>query len=362
MASPRVWVLGQRGLHNTVARTISIESEDVFVDVSGAELLLPSHSRTSEVRQRLQRAASRRLPAASRFDPGYRLDDPGGECDLLFMVCAFQRDVTAISALSDWQGRAGTKVLWLEDLWLDDVERWPAYLELMSQFDRIYLNFAQAVDRLAELTGTPTSYAPFAVDALRFCPYPDPPERFIDVMNVGRRSRVTHEALRARPELMLHYDTTAAGAVKDPQEHRMQYAAFAQRSRFFIANRAKFQNRDQDRHAPEIGARFFEGAAAGAVLIGDHPGGAQFDEHFGWNDALIRQPSDAPNIGDLVDDLLAQPGRLADISRRNVTECLRRHDWAHRFALVAADVGLERHPRLQERLANLEVMASKVDG
>jgi len=38
-------------------------------------------------------------------------------------------------------------------------------------------------------------YLPAGIDTIFFCPYPDPPERFIDVLSIGRRSDTTHQAL-----------------------------------------------------------------------------------------------------------------------------------------------------------------------
>jgi len=355
-------VLAQRGLSSAVARSGSIEFEDLIVSSTNGTLIAPTTGRATAGLRRVQNVAGRRFRTASRIPTGLVVDDPGGECDLLVVVCSHQSDLRVVNALPNWRQRAAKKILWLEELWLDDVDRWPAYTELMSHFDHVFVGFEQASSAVAELTGTPTSYLPFGIDAEAFCPWPEPPARTIDVMNIGRRSPVTHRALMDRPDLFCHFDTTVMSAVRDPHEHRAQFRAFAQRSRYFIVNRAKFTRDHFDTAPAELGLRFFEGAAAGAVLIGDHPKTPTFEEHFGWQDSVIHQPVDAPHIADVIDDLDSQPARLDAIRRRNVSQCLRHHDWAHRIVHIFRAAGLPLPPRLEQRLDELDGMANLVAG
>ena len=44
------------------------------------------------------------------------------------------------------------------------------------------MSCSASADRLQELTGRPCTYLPPGVDGLRFSPWPQPPERLIDVM------------------------------------------------------------------------------------------------------------------------------------------------------------------------------------
>ncbi len=352
-SAPEVWVLAQRGLSSVVVRGERIEFEDLVVDLTGGDLIAPQPGIATMGLRRLSGAAGRRLRLASRFPTGMTVDDPGGECDLLVDVCSHQSDLRIVNALPNWTRRAAAKVLWLED-----VDHWPAYTELMSQFDLVVVSSEQSVQPVAELTGTTVRHLPFGIDALAFCPWPDRPQRFIDVMNVGRCSAVTHCALMERPDLFWHFDTTMMAGVRDPHEHRAQYHRFAQRSRYFVVNRAKFTCADSDAGTAELGLRFFEGAAAGAVLIGDHPKTPTFDEHFGWQDSVIHQTMDALHIADVIDDLDLQPQRLEGIRRRNVSEFLSRHDWSHRFDWILDHFGLAR----PEPLDQLAGMARAVAG
>src|SRR6185437_14622537 len=90
----------------------------------------------------------------------------------------------------------------------------PKYLlELLAEFDHIFVGVQHVVDEVSQIVGVPCGYLPAAADVLRFAPYPDFPSRTIDVCNIGRRSQVTHAALlglaRER-RLFYYYDTVAA--------------------------------------------------------------------------------------------------------------------------------------------------------
>ena len=58
----------------------------------------------------------------------------------------------------------------------------------------------------------------------------------------------------------------------------------------------------------EIGPRFYEGAAGGAVLIGQVPTNCQvFDRDFDWTDAVIDMPFHSTDIAERISALDAEP-------------------------------------------------------
>src|SRR5262249_14922673 len=157
------------------------------------------------------------------------------------------------------------------------------------------------------------------VDALGFCPLPNPPARSIDVLGIGRRSAVTHAALLARARergIFYYYDTirmtsgvSHAGqqvtfSVMDPAEHRFKLASLLKLSRYFLASRARANEpvAEQD----ELSGRFFEGAAAGAVMIGVRPRTGKFLTQFDWPEAVVDAPWDDPDVGALIERLGAE--------------------------------------------------------
>jgi hypothetical protein len=207
------------------------------------------------------------------------------------------------------------------------------------------------------------------VDALRFCPWPDPPPRTIDVCNIGRRSPVTHEKLleSARQGRMFYYSDTIKPAasqvtfhVSSGPEHRFLLANLLKRSRYFIANRARANQPEMIRGRDEIAGRFFEGAAAGAIVLGDPPAIEEFRKRFDWTDAVVPMPFDAPDVMKRIEELDADPARQARIRKDNVANALLRHDWVHRLRTILESVGVSPPPRMLEREARLRSLADAV--
>ena len=95
--------------------------------------------------------------------------------------------------------------------------------------------------------------------------------------------QVTHQALleeAERQQSFYYYDTVAASGadlkhrtfrVDNPHEHRLMLAAILKHSRYYIANRSYVNKPEFTAGRDEISARFYEGAAAGTVMIGEAP-------------------------------------------------------------------------------------------
>jgi hypothetical protein len=201
------------------------------------------------------------------------------------------------------------------------------------------------------------------IDALRFCPVPDNPARTIDVCSIGRRAPDEHRALLARAErgeMFYVYDTVADFDVTDTREHRILLANLIKRSRYFITHPAKFNSLAETGGIPEMGSRFFEGAAGGAVMIGRAPLSAAYDTCFDWPDAVIPTNGDGRRMAELVSELEAQPQRVIQIRQNNVIQSLRRHDWAYRWRQILDSVELSMTARLVARARCLNYVAQAV--
>jgi hypothetical protein len=109
----------------------------------------------------------------------------------------------------------------------------------------------------------------------------------------------------------------------------------------------------------EISARFYEGAAAGAVMIGEAPRSEEFERQFDWPDAVIHLPFDSPDIGRVLADLSDDPERLQTIRRRSAREAARRHDWLHRIRIVFDVLGVAPTEQMQARALRLEQIAAQ---
>jgi hypothetical protein len=225
-------------------------------------------------------------------------------------------------------------------------------LELLAEFDHVFLGVSHPVAEVARRVGRPCSYLPLATDVVRFAPFPDPPARSIEVCNIGRRSPVTHQALLRLAEqrrAFYYYDTVAASGagqkqrtfrVDSAREHRLLLASLLQRSRYFIANRGRVNEPEYTRGQDEISGRFYEGAAAGTVVLGEAPRTEAFAAQFDWPDAVIPLPFDSPDVAQVLAELDRDPARLERIRRAGVRQAARRHDWVHRLRTVFEALGL----------------------
>ena len=201
------------------------------------------------------------------------------------------------------------------------------------------------------------------MDALSFCPYPDSHERVIDVYSMGRRPHLTHQKLleMARTSGLFYvHDTIAGSQAINAREHRALVANMAKRSRYFLVNPGKFDEPAHTAHQVEFGYRYFEGAASGAIMIGERPNNEVFPKLFDWPDAVTELPHTSGDIEAIIRDLDRDPERQDRIRRTGVVQALMRHDWVYRWETILTAAGLEVSSNAQERKARLRKLAEQV--
>lgn len=106
-----------------------------------------------------------------------------------------------------------------------------------------------------------------------------------------------------------------------------------------------------------IGFRYYEGAAAGAVMIGQPPGSQEFREMFDWEDAVISVRPDGSDLDDVLRRVSSEKERMSRIARQNTAGVLRRHDWVYRWKELFRVAGIEPLPRMAERERRLSSLA-----
>jgi hypothetical protein len=131
----------------------------------------------------------------------------------------------------------------------------------------------------------------------------------------------------------------------------------AKRSKYFVVSPGKMDRLDETRGQVEVGYRYFEGAAAGAVMIGQAADCETFRDLFPWPDAVIELKPDGSDTLAVLADLGSNPERVAAISRRNSVESVLRHDWIHRWKRILQVAGLEPSPGMMAREARLKRLA-----
>src|SRR5262249_10774136 len=150
------------------------------------------------------------------------------------------------------------------EIWLSEMVKHHHFFRILAKFDVVMLYYSQTVEPLSEQIGRKCVFLPPGVDAILFCPYPNPPWRVIDVCSIGRRSAVMHQKLLRMVRdsgLFYLHDSIAGSRAINSKEHRALLANVAKRSRYFIVNRGKIDEPERRGNQIEIGNRYFEGAA-----------------------------------------------------------------------------------------------------
>jgi hypothetical protein len=135
-------------------------------------------------------------------------------------------------------------------------------------------------------------------------------------------------------------------------------ANMAKRSKYLVASPGKMDLPEETWDQVEIGYRFFEGAAADAMMIGQSADLEAFRELFPWTDAVVEIQLDGSNVLDVISDLDSNPARVSAINRRNAAESLLRHDLIHRWKKIFQLSGIEPLPRMTAREAYSKSLAN----
>jgi hypothetical protein len=354
--------LSMRRVHDLVAFCLPYEFEDVIAQVTGADRVeLADYEAVEQARRfyKLGRLATGSAALARRLAPkvaGPRLDR---EYELFLPVFNHAYELFALAALPGWRDRCKRAACFISELY---VEHLPSYLlETLHQFEQVFVGVQNPVRALEKIVGRPVAYLPLAADVLRFAPSGEP--RSIDVCNIGRRSPVTHAALirMARERrIFYYYDTVRASgpggkqmtfSVGNASEHRLLLASLLQHSRIYLAHRSRVNEPDMNPGTPEISGRFYEGTAAGAILVGEPPASEEFRRQFDWEGAVTQVPFDSPEAKEIAEVLGWDVETTERIRRANVRNSALRHDWVHRLRTIFDRLGL---PPTQAMLAREE--------
>jgi hypothetical protein len=361
---PRILIVSMRGLHSQAFRSAEYEFEDAICTFDYADILTPEFASgfDQQINKKLANYAGLTVGNGKLLKSGCRTSSVEKQYDLLFFICQHFWDITCLNSIKKWREKCHKAVLWIDEIWAKEVleHKTKLCLELVKDFDYIFTTQAKSVDAIANLIQRPCYSLPYAVDAIKFCPYPHQPQRNIDVYSIGRRSPIVHKALielAEKDDFLYLYDTLKGLQMMDYKEHRTLYINLIKRSRYFIANKAKFDSVNQTGNQEELGSRFFEGAAGGAVMIGTPPICEAYTTYFNWQDAVIEIAYNAADIGDIIAELDAQPERIKRIRQDNIINSLLRHDWVYRWSQILDKVGLEQTPEMLSRQADLKNLA-----
>ncbi len=347
-----------RAADPVVARCLRFEFEDVAAAVDGVDMVCPGP-------ERFRVSPTRRLIARIDAAPWRGRRRSAKPRYKMFVACvAGLDDLYRIAPTSRWRAAAEISVCCIDEVYARQIQSCTGAMALMRQFDMIFVGCHDSVEPLSRATGRPCHYLPPSVDTLRFCPYLTPRARVVELYSMGRRSARTHSAMLEKADhdgSLYHFDTTRNALVTDHREHREHLADIVKRTRYFLVNVAQCTVPALTGGQQELGYRYFEGAAAGTVLIGELPPRAAAAAGFDWPDAVVPLPFDSDAIGEVIRTMDADPARVAQIRRNNMIQSLRRHDHVHRWARVLEAAGLEPMPALQERRRALNELADQIE-
>jgi hypothetical protein len=345
------------------------EAQDVLAEVDDIDLLCLEPGRGYEFKELWQRRLmyrdiSRRVVFAN---PGLHAVRLTKEYDLFLARCQTYKDLLDINAIEGWKDRCRTSVCWIDEMWAAQIPTQKYWLHALNQFDHVFIGCRGTVGPLSKALGRPIRWLPGAVDTLRFTPYPDPPASVIDVYSIGRRREGIHQRLlqaAKRKDMFYIYDTFLASLseVHDHRQHRDHFANIAKRSRYFMVAPGKVDSIAETGGQSEVAHRYYEGAAAGAVMIGEAPKVEAFQQMFPWPDAVIEVQLDGSDVIEILADLASDPERVSAASQRNAVGALLRHDWVYRWKKVLRVAGLEPSAGMMERECHLKDLATLVAG
>ncbi|MBT9310883.1 glycosyltransferase [Leptothoe kymatousa] len=365
---PRVLVVSVRGFRSQVANCAIYEFEDLICDLEGAQLYAPKQEfdfarcicRLAKYATGSDRIASVVAP----FPAEVVLEE---EYDLLLAVFDNPWQLHLLEGIKNWREKCRHTACYIIETWKPNFDDWRLAYEPFKNFEYIFSGTVNCVETFKQVTGLPCHYLAPGLDALKFCPYPNTPKRMIDACCVGRRPAEAHQMLFDRSQqednFFYYYNTinNTKLEVGDPKAHRAKLINLLQRSRYNIAAHARFDALSETGGHQEIGYRYFEGVAAGTILVGMPPMGDVFPRYFDWEDAIVRVNLYEQNVLEVMEELNNQPEKVEAMRRRNVVNSLRKHDWVYRWREMLSTFDLEPSQAMLDRERQLQQLADSVD-
>lgn len=284
--------------------------------------------------------------------------------DLAIYVCQFIHEVEELVQIRDWRSRASKAAIFLLETWPATFPNEARTLAKLDMFDHVFVLNGSSIPELGRYTSTPITQLSTATDVMRTTPVPDHPQRVVDLCCIGRNNPEVHTELLALAKsqgMFYHYDVWKNQNVGESWDAVRQWnAELIRRSRYYLVwdPAHKTAGNRHAGHEQALSTRYFEGAAGGAVLIGSAPDCSEYHAEFDWADAVIPL---GHNPASLIADLENDPARISRIRTQNITQSLRRHDWAHRWRRMLDVFGMAPTATHIAREHALEARACRAD-
>jgi Glycosyl transferases group 1 len=328
-----MYVLSFRNQCHAPVQGCIAELEDVFVELTGAALLCPRD--TGELASTLAM-----LPTQS--------------ADLFVTASSLSQPVGLLMEIRNWRRPFRRVFGYIFDPFVAEGLTTPTefrrrisrFHRTVRQFDQLFVPGRLAVKQFADYYRVPVAYLPIAADVRQFGSMQS--NRPITVNAYGRQHPGHVEALSVayntnHSSRSLHH--TSQFVMRDilhRRQYRTHFWKILTMSCITLAYDLKLVDPDERRLPFSIVAqRWFEGLAAGCVVVGYRPRCPEADEILTWKDATLECPEDPGKFLQFIDDLLSDPSRLETIRISNFTNMLHAHDWGYRIVEMFAAMAIQ---------------------
>lgn len=361
-------VLSQRGTSGGLADQLAFsawhESEDVLVDSGGASLaLLDQHGKSPGVRaRRIAGRAVRRLAGRTVLLPAAQRGVSTGvdEADHLLFVGHGPWDVPLLERLRVLRRQAETISLWLPEVWPTQLSDPRIRFEGYAMIDHLFLGVPETMEPFRAIAPTTeVHYVPPATDVVALGGGAIDGPRSIAVLGIGRRQPEQHLRIldwAATNDEFYLYDTVS-GKAHDWRAHRRALADWYRHANIAICNYGKHDQPNLIGGLRVLPGRFFEGMAAGAVMIGMPP---SIEEQRRLLEVDIVESTETTDLVTLLDKYL-DPATARPIRIRNMALACRGHDWSHRWRAIFNHIGLPVPAGLDRRIESLAREAERLE-
>ena len=204
-------------------------------------------------------------------------------------------------------------------------------------------------------------YAPMAVDIMKI--NAGKQERTIDVSGFGRQevhiSNCLADTFNQPGSERFYYHTNwlAASGLSDRQRYRDMFWHILRRSKLSLSFDTLYWNPGNRSPNSYVNPRWYESLGAGTVVVGQRPTCDNVDELLDWEDSTINLPEEPEQAVEAIIKLLDEPDKIEEISKRNLVNMHRKHDWRYRIKSMFSAMSLPIPDRLNDQISELQKRA-----
>ena len=269
--------------------------------------------------------------------------------NVLLVIGLKPRFLLSIFALKHLLDQFDVRVAYL----LDGFEPDRMNHQALPKLDHLFVISPSLAKEVQQLHDIKVSFLPLATNTFPLSEYPS--QRSIDILSYGRTDKQTHALLQQfnHPDSQrLYMHSTFSGSeVYNVRDHVALLKRLLERSKISLCFEGGQLERFRGR-SPLL-YRWFEGWAAGCVIVGKKPLDSGVETLMGWQDSTLGIPDHPDEVIPFFEALLQDETRLEEISRRNYVECRLRHDWRYRLRDMLEKLHLPLPAPLVEQIEQL---------